>query len=275
MGLDDLFEQRQVPIENFEAEGRELPNQQGELRWEYGENFSNFKELSLVELDTAIFNEFQNKAVIYVDGTAVPVVMGGSEKWYIASKTYLRDEDTNALRLPIMSIKLGDTQLDRGRWVPKTRFGATDLEIRTIIKDDGHTRTERIVTVSPPIPVQNRYEIVIWTAHIEDLKIIQTQLLHHFSNNAVYYNEFFFSTVMEENIGVQDNFEEYGAEERLIRGTMNLTLHAYLLDPIKSYNIQNKVLNVKTDLRVTEKIIKPEDEEYHWRSPYELRWRKV
>lgn len=275
MGLDDLFGQRQVPIENFESEGKEFPNQQGELIWEYGDNFSNYKELSLTELDTAVFNEFKNKAVMYVDGKAVPVVMGGSEKWYIASKTYLRDENTKALRLPIMSLKVGDSQIDRTRWVPKTRFGATDLEIRTIIKDDGHTRTERVVTVSPPIPVQSRYEVIIWTSYMEDLKSVQSQLFHHFANNAVYYNEFFFSVIMDDSISIQDNFDEYGSEERLIRGTMNLTLHAYLLDPIKSYNVENKIFNVRTDLRMSEKIITSEDKEYKWRSPYELRWKKV
>jgi hypothetical protein len=274
MGLDEFFKDRQIAIENIQ-EGQTSPNQEGQQIWDYGDNDSNFRNLAIMQVDTAIIQEFQNKGAVYVAGKQVPIIIGGSEKWHLASRTYLYDKETMTLRLPIISLKMGDVTLDRKRWTPKTRFGATDLEFRTIIKEDNEVREERVISVSPPMPITKTYDIIVWVGFLEDLSEIQTQFLHHFNFNTVYFENFFFTTEMGDTMSVQDNFEDYGAEDRLIRGTLSLTVNAYLLDPIKSYTVQNIIKSTRIETAISEKIIKPNSKEYEWRSPYELRHKKI
>ena len=274
MGLDDFFKDRQIPVENIQ-EGQTSPNQEGQHIWDYGDNESNFRDLSIMQVDTAVIQEFQNKGAVFVDGKQVPIIVGGSEKWHLASRTYLYDKETMTLRLPIISIKMGDVTLDRKRWTPKTRFGATDLEFRTIVKEDNEVREERVLSVSPPTPFTKTYDIIVWVGLMEDLSTIQSHFLNHFSYNAVYYEDFFFTTEMGDSMGVTDNFEDYGAEDRLIRGTLNLTVNAYLLDSVKSYTVQNIIKSTRIETAISEKIVPQESKDYKWRSPYELRHKKI
>lgn len=274
MGLDEFFKDRQIAIENIQ-EGQTSPNQEGQQIWDYGDNESNFRNLAVMQVDTAIIQEFQNKGAVFVNGQQVPIIIGGSEKWHLASRSYLYDKETMTLRLPIISLKMGDVTLDKRRWTPKTRFGATDLEFRTIVKEDNEMREERVISVAPPTPITKTYDIIIWVGFMEDLSEIQTQFLHHFNFNTVYFENFFFTTEMGETMSVQDNFEDYGSEDRLIRGTLNLTVNAYLLDPIKSYTVQNIIKSTRIETAISEKIIAPDSKEYQWRSPYELRHKKI
>jgi hypothetical protein len=274
MGMDDFFKDRQIPIDNIQ-EGQTSPNQEGQQIWDYGDNESNFRDLSITQVDTAIIQEFQNKGAVFIDGKQVPIIIGGSEKWNLASRTYLYDKETMTLRLPVISIKMGDVTLDRKRWTPKTRFGATDLVFKTIVKEDGEVREIRVLSVSPPIPITKTYEVIVWVGFMEDLSTIQSHFMNHFSYNSVYYEDFFFTTEMNDSMSVQDNFEEYGAEDRLIRGTLNLTVNAYLLDSKTSYTVQNIIKSVKIGTAISEKVIFQKSKEYQWRSPYELRHKKI
>ena len=74
---------------------------------------------------------------------------------------------------------------------------------------------------------------------------------------AVYEDNLMFSVSMSENVSIQDNFDEYGAERKLVRATFSVRIEAYLIDSLKSYNVENKILHPNFQMKFgKEKVLK-------------------
>jgi hypothetical protein len=276
MAIEDISDQKQVLIEKF-LEGEPAAHQIGESIWDLGKNFTSYPDVSLEQIDKAVIDELNGKGAVYIDGNKVNVVVGGSERWAIARKTYLLDKNMKII-LPQIAIRIGDTEFDSKRWAPTDKEGVTELTIKTIIKtsDNNITNpneaTERVISISPPTPIVCNYTVTVWCNFMRQLREICGRLLKHFSSNAVYVNEFFFTTELSPSVTIQDNFDDYGTAERVIKGQFSFKVDAYLIDE-KNYKIQNKIMNSKMGIFFGEKIMKAED--VKWRDPYKIPWKKL
>ena len=274
MDLDEFINERQLQLTEL-VEQQTSPNQEEDAHWSFADSFTNTPDITIMDIDEAVINELNNKGAIFVDGKKVPVNIGGSERWSIASKEYLYDEN-NKLILPNVALIIESPELDQSRYSLPTREGSNNISVKDIIRtSSAGEMTQRTIEITPPIPLICSYKIVVWAGYMSHIRTITSKLFHHFTLNAVYIKDLFFTTQMDNTIDFQSNFSDYGSDERLMKATLSLKVHAYIIDSNTSYRARNKVLNTKTQITISEMVGDVPANKYKWRSPYELTHRKV
>ena len=205
--------------------------------------------VSLEDIHTAVYNFFDKKYPIFDStGNKVPVVYAGSSRWAITKRLLKQNSeipDSNKLKLPIISIISKGTELDRSRWYPTSKNHETSYKAGTLIKGD--LNDIRDIYISPPQPFICTYEIAVWVnTNVEMDRVVFKQIADALSDFTVEIRNFRFVGFLE-SISDENNFNDYGSDEVIIRKRFNIKINGYIINE-KNISLVNRIITYETKL---------------------------
>ena len=191
--------------------------------------------ITLETMDWAIFNYFDKKYPLITDARKVAVVFATPERWVqIQRDQYLKDEN-GQLILPVISIRRGNPEINRNRYVPKRP--ETNILIRPIIKNeniDGNSneplfRNDKIYSIPYPRFVTMNYTVTIWTSYWLDINEIQQRYLWEGIDHVFDYERFWFTGTIQ-SISESSNMDDFSKQEKIQKVEYSITLEGYISD---------------------------------------------
>lgn len=103
-----------------------------------------------------------------------------------------------------------------------------------------------IIAIPQPQYIVCTYEIVFWTTHTEHMNymvetLLSAQLPQVKGFKLSAENGYWFMGYLEDSIDAQDNFEDFTEEKRIVRRSLTLKVHGYILAPDGS----NRMIPIK------------------------------
>jgi hypothetical protein len=126
----------------------------------------------------------------------------------------------------------------------KQKRNKNDLSIRQGSLLDPKTNNNIIEYLSMPAPtfVDVSYEIVLWTENIDSMNILLQSILSAklpLDNGFVLTTDagYWFCAYLGDEISMEDNFDDYSENEKIVKTKLDLTVKAFLLTPNDETNM--------------------------------------
>jgi hypothetical protein len=198
-------------------------------------NNSPVPSIGFENMDWAVFNYFDKKYPLIIDSRKVSVVFATPERWVqIQRDQYLKDEN-GQLILPVISIRRGNPDINRSRYVPKRP--ETNILIRPAVKstsidenaNEPLFRNDKIYSIAYPRFITMNYSVTIWTSYWLDINEIQQRYLWEGIDHIFEHERFWFTGTIQ-SISESSNMDDFSKQEKIQKVEYSITLEGYISD---------------------------------------------
>jgi len=235
-------------------------------------------EISLLEVDSAIYNWLNIKHPTTINERRVPVIFGAWERFAQIQGNKTEDKINEMrdrhgrVRLPLISIRRGDVVPNEERYMKTTPDGDPGIvfhkEIATS-KNDKDRRVafnkwklsnDRYIESDPvyavyklPFPtfINVDYTITFWASYARHANEFHHNIWNDYRLSDLEYKGFFFYSNFESSSN-ESNTEDFSTEERIIRHSFQLNVQAYLIDKEKDVHVDRSVSRFTFDEMIVE-----------------------
>lgn len=225
-----------------------------------------FEDVNYEVMDWSVYNFFDKKFPLLIDGRKVPVIFATPERWaQIQRDSFLKD-DKGQLILPAISVRRGNTEEEINRWVPLR----PETEVRRKIPAMNPDGTQKLWKGQPvydyyflPFPrfVNINYTITIWASYFVDINAIQQRYLSEGYDYIFEEGIHKFSGRIN-SISETSNNEDNTKQERIQKVEYGILLKGYLQDVRKSKQVASV-----NEVIITTESIENLDGEYRYSNP--------
>ena len=223
--------------------------------------------IGLLEIDRAVYNWFDSKHQLTLEGRKVPVIFGAWER-FAQIQGNKNDDKINSMRdshgkikLPIISIRRGDVTPDDYRYRqisidvgPSFTFHK-EIAMSKFDKDQRVPFTKKwkvgstYATTAPvyetytlPFPnfIKVPYTITFWSSFVSHMNLFHNIIWNDYKISDIEYNGFFFYADFDGSSD-ESNTEDFSTDERLLKHSFNLNVQGYLIDKENDVTIDRTV----------------------------------
>lgn len=194
-----------------------------------------FKDINYETMDWAVYNYFDKKFPLVIDGRKVPVIFATPERWaQVQRDSYLKDEK-GQLMLPAIAVRRSGTEINRSRYVPKQP--ETDIKVKVPeLTPEGQQKFAAngnplyiIHRIPYPRFVNLTYSVIIWASYFVDINEIQQRYLWEGIDHVFTQDGYWFTGTIQ-GITENNNNEDNTKQERIQKVEYTIMLEGYISD---------------------------------------------
>lgn len=193
-----------------------------------------FSDITFETIDWAVYNYFDKKFPLIIDGRKVPVVFASPERWaQIQRDAFLKDEK-GQLMLPAIAIRRGSPEINPNRYVPKRP--ETDIKVKVpVLTPEGEQKiidgnpVYEVHRISYPRFIKMNYSVVIWASYYVDINEIQQRYLWEGIDHVFTHEGWWFTGTIQ-SINEASNTEDHTKQERMQKVEYTINIDGYISD---------------------------------------------